>query len=103
MAFKNLASFPQKYMDAWMEFVQDPSFKIYVPTESEATGLKLRLYQFRRRFQLEAGGGMEKTFDSLELTTSKDDKGHFVGLFKDGWADQVDANRRRRNGNDETP
>jgi hypothetical protein len=95
MVYKNLASFPQKYMDAWMEFVADPTFRIYLPTESEATGLKLRLYQFRRRFQLEAGG-VDKVFDSLELTIGKNTDGWFIGLSKGGWADQVDANRRRR-------
>ena len=101
MAFKSLASFPQKYMDAWMEFIHDPDFKIYMSTESETVGLKLRLYQFRRAWQKETDGGMQKAFDSLELAASKDEKGYFVGLFKDSWTDQIDANRRRRN-NDST-
>jgi hypothetical protein len=99
MAYKNLASFPQKYMDAWMEFISDPSFKIYVPTQSEANGIKLRLYQFRRHFQAEASG-MGKVFDDIELTVGQNTDGWFVGISKGGWLEQVNANKRRRETDD---
>lgn len=106
MAYSSLKSFPQKYMDAWHEFAADATFKLRVAEKKTGVALKSRLNQFRYHLQQEAAGSeIGKVFDSLELKLSQDSEGWFIGLVKDedNWAAQVDANKRRRLRNDETP